>query len=1511
MGKFSHVKHIVRYTTSSALILYFGVIAVLNIPFIQNRLTLIAEDQLSELLKTEVHIGNVNLGLLNRIIIQNITVKDQHREELLKVSRLSAKFDILPFFHGKIRISNVQLFGMDAKLNRPSPQQPTNFQFVIDAFASKDSVPKENNINLRINTILVRRGKIHYDVLSQPITPNVFNPAHIGISNLSATLSLKALTQDSINVQIRRMSLNEQSGFTLKKLSAKLVANKHRFSASNFKLSLPNTQIDIQSLSASYDSIPALFALEDATRYSTSVQASVTPADISMFVPALSHFHSPLLLQIAVRGEGHHVECNKLTVENEDKTLLLKAEATANHWNSAREMFVFGKVSELSAEQKGVYWLLRNLTGEDKQIGIIDRLGDIRFNGDTSGYLHQLTTRGVILSDVGEVDANITMHKDTVTEARSFSGKVVSTDLKLGTLLGDEKKLGNATFDVELKGLTYKDGKANTYIKGNIASLTYQQYEYHNINLDGQYTPGGFDGKLSMNDENGDIEISGHVATQEKTPEYNLRASIRNFHPHELHLTDQYKDTDVALNLIADFRGHSIDDMQGQIRIDSVNVTAPTPEGSYFLKELCIEAGKVSSDDSRKRLSIRSPFMTGTIDGDYSYRTLPVSILKTVRKYIPSLIPENKTLAETNNDFSFQLKIDDTELFEKVFSVPIVLKMPATVSGCFSDKRNNLYIKGDLPDFAYNGTHYESGNLLCENAPDGLRCQIHLNKRMSKGSMLNLAVNACAANDNLKTTVNWGNNTASTFSGSINANTRFNPSQANGKLSALVNIESSDVILNDTIWKVHPAQVAIENDKIEIKDFLFEHEDQHLKANGCIGKSASDSCLVDLKNINLQYVMDIIQFKAVKFNGMASGLVHLKHVKSDPDIHGHLSVKDFSLNDALLGQAEIGIAWDKELGIKLQADIPENDQYRTNVTGFVSPQQKGLDLHIQANGTTLSFLQPFIDGIFSNAQGRAFGNIRLYGPFSDLDLEGRLQADASMKVNILNTTFNAHADSVVVTSGLFKFDNVQLTDMEGHTGTANGTLQHHKLKNLAYNFRFNAQDMLVYHTEKETPDFPFYGTIYATGNVRIHGNGATGVNVDGSLKSEANTLFTYVTATAAEATNNQFITFVDKTPRRESENIHTELYHHLNANKTNDDDDTPGDIHINLQVEATPEADMRIIMDPIAGDYISARGNGNLQINFFNKEDFLMFGNYNIVEGIYKMSMQNVIRKDFTLRSGGIVSFNGDPRQANLNVQAVYTVNSASLNDLVANASSAKSTIKVNCLLNLTGNLTSPDLKFDLDLPTVNEEDKELVRSLTNTEEQMNTQIIYLLGIGKFYTNDYANNNSNQSDATSSLAFSTLSGQLNNMLSQVINSQHWNVGTNLSTGEKGWSDVEAEAILSGRLLNNRLIINGNFGYRDNPLRNSNFVGDFEALWLLTKNGEWSLKGYNQTNDRYFTKSTLTTQGIGIIYKKDFSNWREMFDWLLLKKRNKRSTTTTESTNTATPVAKQKREQNNK
>ena len=196
--------------------------------------------------------------------------------------------------------------------------------------------------------------------------------------------------------------------------------------------------------------------------------------------------------------------------------------------------------------------------------------------------------------------------------------------------------------------------------------------------------------------------------------------------------------------------------------------------------------------------------------------------------------------------------------------------------------------------------------------------------------------------------------------------------------------------------------------------------------------------------------------------------------------------------------------------------------------------------------------------------------------------------------------------------------------------------------------------------------------------------------------------------------------------------------------------------------------------------------------------------------------------------------------------------------------------------MDITGTLASPVLKFDLELPEGSEEEKEMLASATSTQEQKNMQFIYLLGIGKFYTYDYNNplaTNSQSTTAVESLISNTLSGQLNNMLGQIIDNGNWNISGNFSTSERGWNSMEVEGMLEGRLLNDRLLINGNLGYRENPVANRNVIGDFELQWLLNRTGTISLRAYSKTNDRYFSKTNLTTQGAGIILRHDFNSWK--------------------------------------
>lgn len=1483
------LKKTVRWVLGIILSMYIGTILLLNIPYVQRQISVLVANELSDVLGSQLTIGRINMGLLNRIIVDDLLLDDLSGKEMLKVSRLSAKFDILPLFKGKISISNVQLFGFNINLEKKTPQDPTNCQFVIDAFASKDTVKKDNNLDLRINSLLIRRGRMAYNVLSARDTPGKFNPQHIQLRNIIANISLKALQNDSINAAIKRLSVEEEnSGFELKKLSLKIVANDKKMHIENFDIDLPNTELAMDTIRLDYDSLGAFGNFANEVHFSFRMMPSdVALCDLAPFVPALSPFREKLTIALETNGTINQLNFPKLYITGSNH-FHLRGDVSFQDLSRPRDAFVFGNLSSLYADPDGVAFFVRNLSKNYEGVPpVLQRLGTISFQGEISGYFTDLVTYGLVRTDMGSIKTDLKISSDKDKGYFAYSGAVKTEEFELGNMLANAK-LGKVTFNLNVEGNHFEKQYPSIIMKGLVSSIDYSDYNYENITLDGEYKQGGFNGKVALDDANGSVLLNGSINTVSRVPKFNFQADIRNLRPHDLHLTSQYEGSEVSVRLTADFTGGSIDEMNGEINIDSLLFIAPNKH--YLLDNLKIAA--IRRDDSHKQLKITSNFLNASIEGDYSYRTLPVSVLNIMRRYIPALILPDKMPMQSENNFRFDINIFNTDLFSTVFNIPVKVYTHSTLKGYFNDKARRLRVEGYFPRLLYQDKFIESGMILCENPGDKFHALLRFSNRKPTGA-INVSVEAQAKDDLIETSLNWGNSSAVTYSGRFAATAHFIRTQAQEQskkdtrakvlppLKTVVEVQKTNIILNDTLWEVHPSQVVIDSGKVHINDFYFSHEERHLRINGTISEAPEDTVRLDMNEINIGYVFDIANL-GVKFKGEATGPAYASGVLKTPVMHTDLFIRGLGLNDGLLGDANIHGEWHHDVqGIFLDAHIRERDTARTRVKGYIYPikPKSSLDLMIEADNTNLKFIEHYMNSITPEFNGRATGHVHFFGKFKALTMEGRVVGDASIKVDVLNTTFFIK-DSIRIEPGGLTFTNNRITDVYGNQGRVNGYLRYQHFKNLEYNFGFNVNNMLVMNT-KESLDFPFYGTVYSTGSAQIAGNVRDGVSIDVAMTTNRNTNFVYIKDNVSSAASNQFIKFVDKTPRRAVlDSIDLTSDYELAQREILREEETQADIRLNLLVDATPDATMRIVMDPIAGDYISGRGAGNIRTEFYNKaDDVKIFGSYRISQGIYKFSLQEVIRKDFVIKDGSTISFNGAPLDATMDIQASYTVNSASLNDLVPNADTygIPTNIRVNCIMNLTGQLTSPDIKLGLEVPNERDEVQALIRNYIPTDEQMNMQILYLLGIGKFYPPEEMGASQN-SNMMSSVLSSTLSGQLNNALSHIINSNNWNIGTNLSTGDRGWTDMEFEGMLSGQLLNNRLLINGNFGYRDNPLSNTNFVGDFEAEWLVNRSGDIRLKAYNETNDRYYTRTNLTTQGIGIIFKKDFNRWKELMFW---------------------------------
>ncbi len=1445
---------------------------MLNIPYIQQRVATFVAKELSHALGSEVQIKKIDIGLLNRIIIDDLLVDDQTGEELLKVTRLSAKFDIFPLFSGKVSINNVQLFGFNVNLSKENPESATNFQFILDAFAKKEKTEEKKNIDLRINSLLIRRGKIAYNLLSAPETPGHFNPNHINIKNVIANISLKAFQNDSINAIVKRLSIEEGSGLDIRKLTFKLTANEEKMLVDNFSLQLPNSSLNLETLQLEYDSLAAFMDFTDNVHFKIKTEPSYfTPQDISPFTSVFSHFQDPIELQFEIFGSVDQIECPYIEIHS-GNILRMKCEANLRNLSNLNEAFIFGNLSELYLNNEGINFLIKNLAAPNSNApALLNNLGDVSFQGEITGYFTDLVTYGTLKSNIGAIKTDLKISSNIQDKRFSYSGSIQTDSLNLGKLLNNSQ-LGKTSFYTNIKGSHIRNQKPDITLKGLISNFTFRDYNYEDIQLDGKFDKEGFNGNIALYDSNGTVTLDGIINLNQRIPTFDFLATVQNFTPHNLNLTTGYEDVDFSVKIRANFAGNSIDNFDGEINVDDFSYNSPDKD--YFLNNLRIMA---SHSAGNNRITVNSEFIDASVSGEFKYRDIPISFMKILHPYLPSLIPTPKRAKLNHNNFKLNVYVSNTEILSTVFNIPIHLYTPVTLKGYINDESDRIQIEAHLPRFKYDNKYFESGALLCSNNDNAFSCELRLTQLKSSGA-INLSLLTAAQDDKINTTLHWGNNAAVTYSGRLNAIADFAKTEA-GKLRTTINLQPTNVILNDSIWKIHPAQAIIEPKHITINDFNFSHGNRYLSVDGIISEDAADLLTLKMNDINIGYVFDIANISNdVDFEGDATGSAYASNLFAEPVLDTHLLIKKFSLNDALLGDLSIYGAWHNETkGIYLDAIIKEENLGKSFVKGYIypTPPNAGLDLNIKAENLSINFIQKYTQSVIQDLSGRVSGDVHFYGKFKGLTLDGAVMTDASMRFDILNTRFMVN-DSIYVSPEGITFSKLRISDPEGNAGNVDGYVHYHHFKDVNYRLDIHMNNMLVMNT-KESPDFPFYGTVYATGNALLTGNAVDGLNANIAVTTNRNTTFTYSTAATVAATSNQFITFVDKTPKREVESI--EIFSHLDMMKKEEEiHHTPADIRLNLLVDATPDATMKIIIDPVSGDYISARGNGNIRTEFFNKGGVRLFGTYNIQQGIYKFSLQEVIRKDFLIRNGSSITFNGPPIDAILDIQAYYTVSSASLNDLIPDASSIvqQPNIRVNCMMNLTGNLTNPTLALGIELPNERDEIQALVRNYISTEEQMNMQMLYLLGLGKFYME--STTGTRQSDMMTSVLSSTLSGQLNNVLSQIIDNNNWNIGTNLSTGEKGWTDVEVEGILSGQLLNNRLLINGNFGYRDNPMSNTNFIGDFEAEWLLNQSGDIRLKAYNETNDRYYTKTNLTTQGIGILFKKDFNKWNDLFIW---------------------------------
>ena len=1455
-------------------VLYIIPAGLLKVPYFQGKISQRAIEYLEEKLGTDVQIKKIELEFFNKLILKEVLLEDQAGDTLFSAKRIGMSFEIAPLLNGKFRFTSAQLFSFTVNLNKETNDSPSNLQFVLDAFKSEET-NKETQIDLSIKKLNLRLGNLTYRVKDREQIPNKFNPNDISLNNISARINLNCFTKTELKAQIDKLSFTEKSNFQVKHLALDLDANTKEAKVSNLNIELPSSSLKIADILVDYSQKEQLESVLANTQFQLSIKpSSLSLKDIAPFVPFLIHFEDKVNLKGLFSGTINNLNIENFSLSG-NRNLLLQVNGVVQNVTHSNPENIWMDTN-IKESFIGTYWtqkIISNLTeGKLALAKQIQNVGNIRFNGSISGSLNNLSTHGHFNTDIGNISANVIVGEE---QHRFIKGKISTPGLDLKTLT-ENNDFGTTVFDIDVNTIISPAGQLSGKIDADIKSFEYKSFNYDNIVLTGNFTPSGYDGLLNINNPNGKISANGSFLLKGKDSEFNFAAQLSDLRLDKLNLTEKYQNPLLSFSVDANFIGDKIDNLLGHINLHDLSFS--TDKGSYLMDKFDIHT---ELHDRTKEIQIISDIISGRIDGGFSLKSMVAELKQTLSTYLPSFASNNKQPFKLGeNNFSFNFTFNNNEALASILELPIIIYQSASIDGYYDSIENKIHIEGNTPIFKAFGSLIESGGMTLDNRNDNAQLDLR-GTVLRENDSINIKTSIKAENDIISSAILWNNTNQRKHTGELKFDTKLSYND-NKNLTATINIKSSPLTFNNSIWILEPTTITANAEKIEVNQLKAQYEDQFVKINGTVSHAPEDEIVVELNKVDLSYVFNTLNIKALNFGGIATGIVNAKDLYHTRQLTTNLDVTDFSFNNTVFGHLDLDGSWDDEnQGIKMVGNVFKNDSTGVQIDGMIYPVREELSILFDAKNASAAFLRKYLDSVVQNFSGQVSGKIRLFGDLNHPTVEGEADVkNGEFYVKFLNTYYT-FSDKVICTPDKMFLENVTFYDEHKNKATASGILEHKLFNDIKFSSTINFERFMVFNAIKASNP-AFYGTVFGNGSATLKGTESI-VDINASIQNTENTKITLNFMDDINVAEYNFINFVDK----KKEQVPTEInYLPIIAKKTtNTNNNNSGtEIRSNLKLIANPNATIELIMDPLSGDKISAYGSGNMEIQYGSLSPLKVFGNYKIERGKYNFSLQQLLFRNFDIKEGSSVTFNGDPNTATLDINAAYTV-SANLGDLDQQLLelSARSNVPVDCILLLNGPLNHPSISFDLDMPNATTELTRQVKSYIRTDDMMNRQILYLLVLSRFYTSpEYARNDSRANNDLSFLT-ATLSTQISNMLGLL--SDKFQIGTKFhQTYEGEDTSTEVEVLLSSTLLNNRLIINGNFGYSNNPFNKNTqengkipLVGDFDVEYKLTKSGDIRLKGFNHYNYRnYYSLTPEMTQGIGILFRKDFDRFPDLF-----------------------------------
>lgn len=1467
--KTNKIKHYIKKVFKVLLYIILGFVllnvtlyVLLSIPAVQNKVISYVVDYLKPIVKTELSIDEVRLKLFNNVQLKGVYVEDQSQDTLVYAQNIEVGLSPWKLLHKELEINKIDLDNFTIKISQKNPDSDFNFQFLIDAF-SGDSTKTDttsSSLKIKIENINLKNGKLDYDVLSEPLTPHEFNASHIHIYNLNAKVQLPSIDTENFKGTVSSLSFIEHSGIVVEDFKADVTSDKSTFYIKEAEMKLPLSSL----------SIPTAYYNIDKNEFKVRIASSrLSPKDIQPFYYDIKYLRNDIVLEGNIKGNLPTLSIDSLSLQYGDQTIL-KANAYMSDVMRYNKSQIDLSIDQLLVTSADITDFARLGDSTFVSPDILASLGNIRLVGSLKGTFDGFNIQADAWARHGALKMVTDGMADSTFNNFKANVRLQTQNFNLGSLL-QMPDMGKVSAYVNLNASQSDKKPLSADVKGEVSSIEYNKQTYKQIPFTAFYNSIKMGAWLKGDLPLGYVEADVNM-TQSRVPKIDVDLDVRKLRLDYLIDSLGWENPELTFELKGNITGLDLNNINANLSIDNFLFSRDT----ISFRPGPIQLIAVADKSPNKVIQLSSSLLNASISGDYNFAQFSSQINNFIHDYLPGLFPKVKRipLKTKPNIFNFSLLINNSESLGEIFGLSANIIQPLSLDGSINTETNKVLAKVKLPLLEYGEIKIRNTEFNLSNSDSIINLKGFLNLyRNNRGIDFRLdtkieadTINALltAKRDSADFEIDMALHTLANF--------KYSPK---GELISSLSFFPTEMSVGKLILTFLPAEIKDEGDRTSISNFGFMEGrgrvmNRYLGVDGVISEAKEDTLNVYFDNANLGYILKAFDIENI--SAIADGNIKLTNLKKQPELYtNNLQFENIVFFNDTLGDFKIRSKWNNsEDAIAFRAFLEKSDR-KSEVAGYVFPDKDSLNLKVNLDRFSINWIEPFMADMLNRVSGSISSGLRVTGRISSPETKGWVSVNnAYIGVDYTNVTYHI-SDTIQISPDKIGFDNLIIEDPDKNKARVNALVTHQNFSDIKYNLDMNLNNFLVLNTAGRT-DSLFYGKVYASGKVNIKGT-EEDMNINMTVRNAKNSFLNIQLPQTEDATTYQSIVYIN-TPQEENKK----------AKQSPKQEESTFPIKLAVNLTLTPDMLFNVVIDPTTGDALQAKGSGLIDF-YYNtaSENMNVFGDYTLSDGSVRIRLQNIKTLDMQIQNGSKLFFVGDPMKTQFDITAYKRVKAdlVTLDPSFGNDANGSTKVTAECLLGITGNIDQMNLTYDVALPDANSNLQDQVSSLIATNEQKIKQFAYLLVMGTFYSGSSGTGGNITDGMLTNLASGVLSKGLDMLFGNVLGDK-WTIGTNISSNDGTFNDMDMSISVSRKFLDDKLQFNSNIGYRTDIAANSNnaFIGDFDVEYIL--NRSLKLKVFNKTNDRYYLQAPMT-QGVGIVYTREAKTLKELFHSFRKKK----------------------------